>query len=167
MNAAKTVTANYQLQYAVTFSATGLDTDASGTVVTVGTSDYIAAGSLPAVRWIDNNGSIAYTYSDPVGSSTPGKQYNKTSGADAGESDHEHHLGSVRNRRLRRPLPDDGDEPERLTEVAEYTVAVQRHRDAFGDGQCREHEQRPAQRHGHIQAQRQACYPRPYGDRQW
>jgi hypothetical protein len=83
MNRARSITANYQLQYSVTFDATGLggaDVTQSATVVTVGASDTISVAALPAVRWVNDGGSISYSYSATVSSSTAGKEYDKTSG---------------------------------------------------------------------------------------
>jgi hypothetical protein len=81
MDAPKSLTAGYRVQYSVTFAATGLDSSATGVVVTVnGGPDTITASDLPADRWVDSGGSISYAYTDPVTSSTPGKQFSKTSG---------------------------------------------------------------------------------------
>src|SRR5205085_381168 len=74
------VTAGYGVQWAVTFDATGLSNDATGTVVTVGASDTILAGDLVATRWANNAGSISYAYAQTVASTVSGKRFNRTSG---------------------------------------------------------------------------------------
>src|SRR5439155_25164991 len=76
----RSVSASYGVQWAVSLDASGLTGDASGTVVTVGASDTIAAGSLPATRWVNDGGSISYSYAQTVGSSVDGKRFNRTSG---------------------------------------------------------------------------------------
>jgi hypothetical protein len=83
VTSAQAVSATYGTQWKVTFAATGLGSDATGTVVAVTSGGTISAaqlGTTAADRWVNNNGSIAYTYTDPVSSTTVGKQYNKTSG---------------------------------------------------------------------------------------
>jgi len=74
-----TITGNYVKQWLVTFTHTGLDVSASGTVVTV---DGVAKthGDLPFSEWVDDfwdahSASISYLYSTPVSSSTSGKQF--------------------------------------------------------------------------------------------
>src|SRR5205085_4024092 len=74
------VTAGYGVQWAVTFDATGLTNDATGTVVTVGASDTILTGDLVATRWVNNAGSISYAYAQTVASTVSGKRFNRTSG---------------------------------------------------------------------------------------
>lgn len=70
----KTVTANYVLQYLVTFTHSGLAADASGTVVTVnGTSKTY--GGLPYDLWVDENDILFYSYETSVPSTTPGKRF--------------------------------------------------------------------------------------------
>ena len=64
----QSVTAGYGVQWAVSFDATGLSNDATGTVVTVGASDTILAGDLVATRWVNNAGSISYAYAQTVAS---------------------------------------------------------------------------------------------------
>jgi len=73
MNLPKDITANYKTQYEVTFTQSGLDSSAAGTVVTVnGTAKTF--GQLPYVFWVDNGTVITYSYSN-VSSSTPGKRF--------------------------------------------------------------------------------------------
>ena len=73
MNAPKDIRANYKTQHEVTFTHTGLDSSATGTVVTVdgGPKKY---GDLPYNFWVDNGTVIAYSYSN-VSSTTPGKRF--------------------------------------------------------------------------------------------
>jgi hypothetical protein len=69
-----TVTGNYVKQYQVTFAQTGLDSSASGTVVTVnGTAEVYA--NLPYTLWVNSGSSVTYAYSSTVSSSTAGKQF--------------------------------------------------------------------------------------------
>ena len=69
-----TVTGNYKVQYQVTFDKTGLDSSATGTIVTVnGTSlDY---ASLPFSQWLDEGVTVTYSYETIVSSSTQGKRF--------------------------------------------------------------------------------------------
>jgi hypothetical protein len=73
-----TVTGNYVVQYQVTFTHMGLDSSASGTVVTVngGAKSY---GDLPYTLWVDNGLLITYSYNSPVSSRVGGKQFKLTS----------------------------------------------------------------------------------------
>src|SRR5207247_5516876 len=73
ITSSQSVTAGYGVQWAVTFDATGLTGDATGTVVTVGASDTIAASALPATRWVNDGDSISYAYGQTVTSSVAGK----------------------------------------------------------------------------------------------
>ncbi|MCJ7423028.1 PKD domain-containing protein [Candidatus Bathyarchaeota archaeon] len=76
-----TVTGNYVVQYQVTFAQSGLDSSATGTVVTVNSSSKTYS-QLPYSLWVDVGGSVTYSYNSPVSSSTSGKQFrlNSTSG---------------------------------------------------------------------------------------
>src|SRR5207249_2229972 len=76
----QSVTAGYGVQWAVKIGGGGLSNDATGTVVTVGASDTIAAGDLAATRWVNNAGSISYSYAQTVESTVGGKRLNRTSG---------------------------------------------------------------------------------------
>jgi uncharacterized repeat protein (TIGR02543 family) len=70
---ASTITWNWIAQYQVTFDQNGLSSDATGTVLTVGTSNY-TYGQLPQTSiWVDNG--ATYSYSSTVSSSTPGKRF--------------------------------------------------------------------------------------------
>jgi len=75
MDKAKTVIANYVTQYLVTFNQTGLDSSASGTVVTVnGTPKNFS--QLPYSLWVDSGAVISYSYSSIISSSVSGKRFN-------------------------------------------------------------------------------------------
>jgi hypothetical protein len=71
----ETVTANYKTQYQVTFSQTGLDTTATGTVVTVGGTPKTIT-DLPYSDWFDSG--TTYSYSTPVTSSFSGTRFRLT-----------------------------------------------------------------------------------------
>jgi hypothetical protein len=74
MDKGKTVTANYVIQYLVTFNQTGLDASASNTVATVDGSPK-TYGDLPYSFWVDNGAVVSYSYSNPVSSSVSGKRF--------------------------------------------------------------------------------------------
>ena len=77
MNANHAVAAHYTLQYAVTFGESGLS-DATGTVVTVDGSSKTLA-DLPFTKWVDDGGSVGYSYSTIINSGTPGKRFRLSS----------------------------------------------------------------------------------------
>jgi uncharacterized repeat protein (TIGR02543 family) len=70
-----TVTGNYDFQYHITFAESGVDTDFTGTVMTVGGTDYNRNGHSD---WYDNGASIVYSYASPL-TVDAGKCYFKTS----------------------------------------------------------------------------------------
>jgi hypothetical protein len=72
-----TVTGNYVTQYSVTFDQTGLDSTASGTVVTINGAAK-AYGTLPNSTWVDSGGSVTYSYTATVPSSTSGERFHLT-----------------------------------------------------------------------------------------
>ena len=73
-----TVTGSYKTQYSVTFTQSGMGSDASGTIVTVNNAAK-AFTDLPAMVWADaSTGSVPYSYTSTVQGST-GIQYIKTS----------------------------------------------------------------------------------------
>ncbi|MGD0496118.1 MAG: hypothetical protein ABSB28_08760, partial [Candidatus Bathyarchaeia archaeon] len=74
---AKTVTANYVHQYYVTFTQTGLTSDASGTIVTVNGTTVTYAGLSYGI-WIDAGSTTSYSYGATVTSSMSGKQFSLT-----------------------------------------------------------------------------------------
>ena len=74
-----TYSATYKTQWLVTFAQSGLSSDATGTVATIAgaTKTY---SDLPLTVWVDaSSGSVTYSYTSTVTSSTTGKQYVKTS----------------------------------------------------------------------------------------
>jgi hypothetical protein len=64
----------YIKQYSVTFAQTGLDSTATGTVVTVNgnTKSY---SQLPYVLWVDCGSTVTYSYASTVSSSATGKRF--------------------------------------------------------------------------------------------
>jgi PKD domain/Divergent InlB B-repeat domain/Immunoglobulin domain len=69
-----TTTAHYVKQYPVFFTQDGLDTDTTGTIVTINSTGKLL-GDMPFTQWTDTGSSILYSYSPTVGSSVSGKQY--------------------------------------------------------------------------------------------
>ena len=83
ITASGTTSATYQEQFKVTFQQGGLDGSATGTVVTVNGVAQ-AYGNLPYVTtWVNSGSTLTYSYSNPVASSTTGKQFrlNSVSGS--------------------------------------------------------------------------------------
>jgi hypothetical protein len=78
MNANHTATAHYITQYSATFNQTGLSSDATGTIATVNGAPQTLA-QFPYVLWVDNGGSVTYSYNSVVSSSISGKQYRRAS----------------------------------------------------------------------------------------
>lgn len=73
-SASDIVTANYLTQYQVTFTQAGLDSSATGTVLTVnGTS--VQYSGLPYSIWVNSGDRLVYSYAATVSSSTTGKQF--------------------------------------------------------------------------------------------
>ncbi len=70
---ASTITWNWKTQYTVTFGYSGLDSSASGTVVTVD-DPPVTYAQLPYVIWVDSGGSVTYSYSN-VSSSNSGERF--------------------------------------------------------------------------------------------
>ena len=68
------VTGNFVTQYLATFTQTGLDSTATGTVVVVN-GNAKTYGSLPYSLWVDSGGSVTFLYTSPVPSSVSGKQF--------------------------------------------------------------------------------------------
>ena len=69
-----TITGNYKTQYQITFDQIGLDSSATGTVVTVNGNplDY---NSFPFSQWLDEGTSVTYSYESIVSSSVQGKRF--------------------------------------------------------------------------------------------
>jgi len=78
VTAPTTVTGNYVTQYSVTFTHTGLDATATGTVVSVNGNAKVYT-DLPFVLWVDSGSSVTYSFNSIVLSTTTGKQFNLTS----------------------------------------------------------------------------------------
>ena len=78
MNANHTATAHYVTQYSATFNQTGLSSDATGTIATVNGVPQTLS-QFPYVLWVDNGGSVTYSYNSVVSSSISGKQYRRAS----------------------------------------------------------------------------------------
>jgi hypothetical protein len=73
-SSAETVKANYKTQYNVTFAQTGLDSNASGTVVMVNGSAKTFS-DLPFQQWYDSSDTVNYTYAFIVNSTEEGMQF--------------------------------------------------------------------------------------------
>jgi hypothetical protein len=73
MNGQRTAAANWKTQYCVTFAQTGLDSSASGTVLTVN-GNPVTFGALPYSLWVDSGGTVTSSFNN-VSSSTSGKQF--------------------------------------------------------------------------------------------
>jgi hypothetical protein len=86
MNAPKSLTANYIVQYQLTFTAAGTipiggaSETGANTVVTVA-GNTKTAGNLPFSDWFDSGSSVTYSFSDPVSSTVVGKRYALTAPA--------------------------------------------------------------------------------------
>jgi hypothetical protein len=76
---AKTVTADYVMQYLVIFRQTGLDNTATGTVVVIENGLPLPRDNLPYSIWVDNAGSVTYGYSSIVSSTVDNKQFRLSS----------------------------------------------------------------------------------------
>ncbi len=74
MDGNKTAIANWKTRYLVTFDQTGLDVNATGTVVTVNGSAK-TFGDLPFTWWIDNCSWVEYSYSVLVSSLDPNENF--------------------------------------------------------------------------------------------
>ena len=68
------VKATYKTQYKWTFDASGLGSDATGTVVFIDYTEY-GGSALPITFWWDSESSHMYIYTQYVFSSTDGKRY--------------------------------------------------------------------------------------------
>ena len=74
VTAGSTVTANYIVQWAQTFTQSGLDTDATGTVVTVDGTPKVFTDLL-FTTFVDDGATVDYTYTNALTSSAAGKKY--------------------------------------------------------------------------------------------
>jgi len=74
MNSNHTATAHYISQFSIIFFQTGLQSDATGTVVKVnGYSKSYA--NLPYTLWVDSGVNTIYSYNSPVTSNITSKRY--------------------------------------------------------------------------------------------
>jgi hypothetical protein len=72
------IIANYNTQWQVTFTQTGLDSSATGTIVTVDGVNKVYS-DLPFSKWVNEGATVTYSYSSPVSSSTDGKRFSLSS----------------------------------------------------------------------------------------
>jgi hypothetical protein len=84
MNGPKTITFNWKTQYQITFTSSGVGSDATGTVVTVN-SNAKTQSQLPFTDWYDSGATINYDFSATVSAGT-GKQYVWTSTSGLGQT---------------------------------------------------------------------------------
>jgi hypothetical protein len=68
------ITFNWQVQYQVTFSQSGLDSSATGTVFTYNGSPVTYA-FMPYNVWVNSGASVSFTFSSTVSSSTSGTRF--------------------------------------------------------------------------------------------
>ncbi|MEM2704020.1 MAG: hypothetical protein QXR45_12760 [Candidatus Bathyarchaeia archaeon] len=68
------ITGNYKTQYLVTFSQNGLDSSASGIIVTVN-GEAKEYNNLPFGVWVDSGSTLCYAYEDTVSSTVSGKRF--------------------------------------------------------------------------------------------
>ncbi|MEM2136999.1 MAG: zinc dependent phospholipase C family protein, partial [Candidatus Methanomethylicia archaeon] len=68
------ITATYKVQYQWTFSANGLSSDATGTIVTIDSTQY-GYSSLPIIFWWDKDTSHNYAYQEFISTSISGRRY--------------------------------------------------------------------------------------------
>lgn len=73
-----TYTATFKTQFQLTFAASGLGADTTGTIVTVNGS---AQSTVPYQAFFDSGSTVTYTYLNPVASTVSGKQYALTTPA--------------------------------------------------------------------------------------
>ena len=74
MDKPKTVTANYKIQYRVTFDQAGVGVDFAGNVVNVDGSDY-GIGGLPVAFWWDEGSSHSFSFYSPLVVTLDAKRY--------------------------------------------------------------------------------------------
>jgi hypothetical protein len=78
MDEAKTVTADYVVQYYVTLDQSAVGSDFTGTIVKVDGINYTYSG-LPSNFWWDNDSTHTFAFQSPLVITAYGKQYNWTS----------------------------------------------------------------------------------------
>jgi hypothetical protein len=74
MDEGKTVTANYFVQYKLTFNQTGVSGDFGGAIVTVDGTNF-TYGTLSHDFWWDNNSQHSFTFQSPLVVAASNKQY--------------------------------------------------------------------------------------------
>jgi hypothetical protein len=74
-----TISATYQEQFKVTFQQSGLDSSATGTVVTVNGAAQTYSNLPYTTAWINSGSQVTYSYNNPVTSSTTGKRFSLSS----------------------------------------------------------------------------------------
>jgi len=74
MGAPKTVTVNYTIQYFVTFNQSGVDSDFTGTTITVDGVNYPRFG-LPVSFWWDRGSTHIFSYGSPLVVTSDAKMY--------------------------------------------------------------------------------------------
>jgi len=81
MSGPKTATANYQLQYKITFNQSGVGSDFPGTVVTIDGTNYgvVSSPTLPYSFWWDSGSSHSFAFQSPLVVTANSKQYVWTS----------------------------------------------------------------------------------------
>jgi hypothetical protein len=79
ITAPSSITWNWKTQYKVTFTQSGLDNTATGTVVTVAGAPKTYLDLPFTTDWFDNGSSLAFVYSDNVSSSVIGQQFVRVS----------------------------------------------------------------------------------------
>ncbi|MBS7281606.1 MAG: hypothetical protein KIH09_17470, partial [Candidatus Freyarchaeota archaeon] len=70
-------TAHFIAQYLLTFTQMGLDSSASGTILTVGDVSK-TFNNLPFSFWVDHNTIVTYHYNEVIASAISGKRFNLT-----------------------------------------------------------------------------------------
>ena len=73
-----TITANYQTQYKVTFSQTGIGPDSTGTIATI-SGDEKDFSQIANTTWINSGAQITFKFEANVASTTTGQQYTLSS----------------------------------------------------------------------------------------
>jgi hypothetical protein len=81
---AQTVTANYRIEYQITFTSSGIGSDSSGTVVTIN-GVAKTQGQLPYTIWYDSASTISFSFASPVPVSS-GKRYAWSSTSGLGQT---------------------------------------------------------------------------------
>jgi hypothetical protein len=75
MDNSKTATANYQLQYKITFNQSGVGGDFGDTVVIIDSTNNYGVGSLPKWFWWDDSSTHTFAFQSPLVVGSTSKQY--------------------------------------------------------------------------------------------